>query len=306
MIRFIAPRIGGALVTLFITVTFVFFLGAVVGDPVLLILGDGATPEAIGNMRAEFGYDRPIPEQYFSYLANLIQGDLGTSIRYGQSNLDLVLSRLPFTVTLALTALFIAVMIGIPLGLLAAWKENSIWDRASVSLSVFFQSIPSFWLGLMLILIFGVSLGWAPAGGTGSWMHLLLPAITLAAYPTARFARLMRSSMSEVLDEEYVAAARARGISEPAVVIRHGLRNAALPVVTLIGLQAAAMLSGAVTVEFVFAWPGLGLLALDAVSARDIPLVQAVVIFGVAAFVLINLTVDLIYGVIDPRIRTEQ
>ena len=306
MISFLAPRLAGALVTIFLTVTVVFLLGAVIGDPVLLILGDGATPEAVAAMQAELGLDRPLSEQYFSFLANLATGDLGDSIRYGESNLGLIMSRLPFTVTLALAALIISMAVGIPLGILAAWKENSIWDRASVALSVFFQSIPSFWLGLMLILVLAVSLGWAPAGGTGSWMHLLLPAVTLAAYPTARFARLMRSSMAEVLEEDYVAAARARGIRERSILIRHALRNAALPTVTMIGLMAAAMLSGAVTVEFVFGWPGLGLLALNAVTARDIPLVQATVVFGVLAFVVINLVVDALYGVIDPRIRSSR
>lgn len=305
MTRFVLPRLGGALVTMWLTVSAVFLLGSVVGDPALLMLGDGATPEAVDALRTELGYNRPLLEQYTSFLGDLVRGDLGTSVRYGQANADLIMSRLPFTITLAVSAVLIGAAVGLPLGIIAAWKENSLVDRLSVALAVLFQSVPSFWLGMMLILIVAVRAGWLPAGGTGSWGHLVLPALTLAAYPTARFARLMRSSMADALHDDYIVAARARGIGSGSLVLRHALRNAMLPVLTLIALQAAAMLSGAVTVEFIFAWPGLGMLALDAVTGRDIPLVQAVVLVGVAAFVFINLAVDVLYGLIDPRIRVQ-
>jgi len=303
MTKFLGPRLGGALVTLWIVLTVVFLLGAVIGDPVNMLLGESAMPEQVAALRESMGFNRPLYQQYGSYLADLVTGDLGESIRYHRPNLDLVMERLPHTVRLAGAAMLLALAVGVPLGILAAWKEGSAWDRAAVSISVFFQSMPVFWLGLMLVLIVSVNLGWAPAGGVGSFSHLILPAVTLATHPTAYIVRVMRGSMCDVLEEEYITSARARGLRESVVVLGHAVRNASLPLVTLIGLQAGVLLSGAVTTEFVFAWPGIGTLAVDAISNRDVTLVQAVVLTGAIAFIVINVVVDALYGAIDPRIR---
>lgn len=303
MLRFLVPKIGGALLTLLLAVTIAFLLGRAAGDPVRQMLGEMATEEQVAAARAELGFDRPLPVQFGTYLADLARGDLGESLRYNRSNWELILSRLPASLQLAGAAVVLGTVFGIPLGILAAIRENTIWDRISVSLALIGQSMPLFWLGMMFVLLFAVRLDWLPSGQAGTWRHLVLPAATLAMFPLARIARLTRSSMSEVLENNYIASARARGLSEWRVIIGHALRNASLPVLTLIGLQAGALLSSAVTVEFVFAWPGLGTLATQAVQFRDFGLVQAIVIVGAVTFVAINLLVDVIYGVIDPRIR---
>jgi peptide/nickel transport system permease protein len=301
--RFLLPKLAAALVTLLIAVTLAFLLARLSGDPVRSILGPLAPEEQVAIKRAELGLDKSLIQQYVTYLGDLIRGDLGMSLRYNRSNWEVIWSRFPASMQLTIAAVAIAIVIGIPLGIIAALKENTIWDRLSVVASMTGQSLPLFWIGLMFILLFSVTLGWFPAGQSGTWKHLVLPAVTLSFFPMARISRLTRSAMTEVLDEGYVTAARARGLSETKVVVLHALRNAALPVITIIGLQAGALLSGAVTVEFVFAWPGLGTLATQAVAFRDFPLVQAVVIMGALVFVVINLAVDLIYGLVDPRIR---
>lgn len=302
-VRFVIPKLVAAIATLLLAVTIAFFLARLSGDPARTILGPLASEEQVALKRAELGLDQPLLSQYVSYLGELVRGDLGESLRYGQSNWELIWSRFPASIQLSVAAVAIAVLIGVPLGVFAALKENTIWDRLSVIASLSGQSLPLFWIGLVFILLFSVNLGWFPAGQSGTWKHLVLPAVTLSFFPMARISRLTRSAMTEVLEEGYVTAARARGLRERTVVVVHALRNAALPVVTIIGLQAGALLSGAVTVEFVFAWPGLGTLATQAVSFRDFTLVQAVVVVGALVFVLINLVVDLIYGLVDPRIR---
>ena len=246
-----------------------------------------------------------MPVQFGSYLGQLATFDLGSSLRYSRPNWELILGRFPATIQLTVAGMLIATLIGLPLGIVAALKEGKVWDRISVFVALFGQSIPLFWLGLMFILLFAVAWGWLPAGLSGTWQHLVLPAVTLSVLPMARIARLTRSSLSEVLEETYITSARARGLKERTVVFTHAIRNAALPVVTIMGLQAGTLLSGAVTVEFVFAWPGLGTLATQAVQFRDFSLVQAIVIVGAITFVVINLTVDLLYGIIDPRIREQ-
>lgn len=303
LVKFILPKLAAALITMVLAVTIAFFLARVAGDPVRNILGTFATDEQVAAKRAELGLDRSLLEQYVSYVGGLLRGDLGTSLRYNRSNWEVISSRFPASIQLTLAAVVIANLIGLPLGVLAALKENTIWDRFSVTVSLLGQSVPLFWIGLVLILVFSVNLGWFPAGQSGTWRHLVLPAVTLSFFPMARIARITRSSLSEVLDEGYVTAARARGLRESTVIVSHALRNAALPVITIIGLQAGTLLSAAVTVEFVFAWPGLGTLAVQSVSFRDFPLVQALVVVGALTFVVINLVVDLLYGLIDPRIR---
>lgn len=304
-VRFMAPKLVGAAITLLIALSLAFFLARTAGDPARNILGEFATEEQVLEKQIELGLDRPLPVQFANYLGQLATFDLGTSLRYSRPNLELILGRFPATIQLTVAGMLIATLIGLPLGMVAALKEGRIWDRISVFVALFGQSIPLFWLGLMFILLFAVAWGWLPAGQSGTWAHLVLPAVTLSVLPMARIARLTRSSLSEVLEETYITSARARGLKERTVVITHAIRNAALPVVTIMGLQAGALLSGAVTVEFVFAWPGLGTLATQAVQFRDFSLVQAIVIVGAITFVLINLTVDLIYGIIDPRIREQ-
>jgi peptide/nickel transport system permease protein len=301
--RFIVPKLIGAVITLLLAITIAFFLARLSGDPVRNILGPFPTDEQVAAKRAQLGLDKPLPNQYVDYLGDLVRLDFGESLQYSRSNWEVISSRIWASVQLAAAALIIGNVIGLPLGVIAALKENTIWDRLSVSLSVIGQSMPLYWIGLIFILVFAVNLGWFPAGQSGSWEHLVLPAISLSFFPMARIARITRSSLTDVLDEGYIMSARARGLKEPTVIGTHALRNAALPVITIIGLQAGTLLSAAVTVEFVFGWPGLGTLAVQAVSFRDFTLVQALVAFGATTFVAINLAVDLLYGVVDPRIR---
>jgi peptide/nickel transport system permease protein len=303
VIRLVLSRTVTALLTLLIAVSIAFFLARSSGNPVRQILGDFASEEQVAQVSAQLGLDKPLLVQYGNFLWDLVRFDLGESLRYGQSNVELVASRLPATIELAFFALVIAVVIGVPLGILAALRENSIVDRVASAIALLGQSVPLFWLGLMLVLVFAVRLGWFPAGQNDGPMSLVLPAVTLSTLPMAQIARLTRSSMSEVLQDEFVSAARARGLASWRIVYVHALRSAALPVVTIVGLQIGMLFSGAVTVEFVFAWPGLGTLATQAVQGRDFTLVQAIVVVGALAFVVINLLVDLLYGVVDPRIR---
>ncbi|MDR7084841.1 peptide/nickel transport system permease protein [Arthrobacter ginsengisoli] len=303
MIRLIVSKTSSAVLTLVVASSIAFFLARGSGSPVQQILGDFATPDQIAQLNAELGMDQPLIVQYGRFLLDLATFNLGDSLRYDLSNVDLIASRLPASIGLAVAALLIAVLIGVPLGILAAVREGGIIDRLASAMALLGQSVPLFWLGLMLIMLFAVQLGWLPAGQNASLPSLVLPAVTLSTLPMAQIARLTRSSMSEVLQEGFVSAARARGLAGWRIILVHALRSAALPVVTIVGLQMGMLFSGAVTVEFVFAWPGLGSLATQAVQTRDFPLVQAIVIVGALGFVLINLLVDLLYGLVDPRIR---
>lgn len=303
MAAFGARKLGAALVTLLLALTIAFALGHLSGDPVYNILGPLAQREQITEMRHELGLDKPFVEQYAAYLGDTVRGDLGDSLQFFRSNAELIGSRLPQSIELLAVALALAILIGVPLGMLAAVKEGTWWDRAASTVALLGQSVPVFWLGLMLILIFAVRLNLLPSGQSGGLDHLVLPAITLSLLPLAYIARLTRASMAEVLAEPYIDAARARGLSSRRIVGLHALRNAVLPVLTVTAMQAGALLSGAVAVEYVYSWPGLGTLALGAVQFRDFPLVQAVVVVGAIAFVVINLLVDLLYVVIDPRMR---
>lgn len=305
MVRFVAAKVGVALVTLILAITLAFLLGRLAGDPVANLLGPLAPVEQVEAKRAELGLDRPLAAQLATTFADLARGDLGTSLRYNRPNAEIIGSRFPASMRLALVAIVIAVLVGVPLGIMAALRENTLLDRTLMGGALVGQSLPLYWLGMMLVLVFAVQLGWLPPARSGTWQHLVLPAVTLSTLPLARIARLTRSSMSEVLGEDYIVAARARGLPEWRVVVAHAVRNAALPVITIIGLQVGVLLSGSVTIEVVFAWPGLGTLAVDAVSFRDFTLVQGIVIFGALVFVGVNLLVDLAYGIIDPRIREQ-
>jgi peptide/nickel transport system permease protein len=301
---YLVRRLLHSLFVLFGVSVIVFLLLRLIpGDPVRLLLPPEATEQMVQETRRLMGFDRPIYTQYVLYLGELLHGDLGTSIRFQRPVLDLVLERFPATLELTLVSMLIATLVAMPLGILAAVKRYSRWDAGVMLGSLVGQSVPTFWMGIVLILVFAVQLRVLPTSGRGSWQQLILPSITLGAYMMALIARLTRSGMLEVLREDYVRTARAKGLPERRVLVRHALRNALLPVVTVLGMQVGALLGGAIITEAVFAWPGIGTLTINAIYMRDYPIVQATVLISAAAFVLINFGVDLIYQLLDPRIQ---
>lgn len=306
LFRYSLKKILGGLVTLLLAATLSFFISRLAGDPTIQMLGLSATPEQIAELKAQLGFDKPILTQYSTFIGDIVQFDLGNSLYAGESNVSLIQSRIWASVQLTTLAVALGVLLGIPMGVYAAAREGKIVDRVISALAIVGQSIPVFWLGLMLVLFFAIKLSWLPAGLAGGWQNLVLPSVTLATIPLARVARLTRAAMTNTLEDQYIIAAKARGLSRKRVLFVHALKNASLPVVTLIGLQIGTLLSGAITVETVFAWPGLGTLATQAVRSRDITLVQAMVVFGAAAFIVINLLVDLLYGFLDPRVKDSQ
>ena len=306
LFRYSLKKILGGLVTLLLAATLSFFISRLAGDPTIQMLGLSATPEQIAELKAQLGFDKPILTQDSTFIGDIVQFDLGNSLYAGQSNISLIESRIWASVHLTTLAVALGVLLGIPMGVYAAAREGKIIDRVISALAIVGQSIPVFWLGLMLVLFFAIKLSWLPAGLAGGWQNLVLPSVTLATIPLARVARLTRAAMTNTLEDQYIIAAKARGLSRKRVLFVHALKNASLPVVTLIGLQIGTLLSGAITVETVFAWPGLGTLATQAVRSRDITLVQAMVVFGAAAFIVINLLVDLLYGFLDPRVKDSQ
>lgn len=278
-------------------------LRVVPGDPAKMLLPEGAPQSAVDELNRHLGLHEPLHVQYGLFLKSVFRGDFGQSFQYRAPALQVVTERLAATVQLALTALLITVGVGVSLGIVAAVRRGTRYDYASTILAVLGQSLPNFWLGIMLILLFGVALRWLPTSGFESWRHLILPAVTLAAFPMALVARLTRSSMLEILGRDFIRTGRAKGLAERAVILRHALRNAAVPLLTVLGLQIGTLLGGAVITESVFAWPGMGKLVVDAIFFRDFPVVQTVLILSATIFVVINLLVDLLYTVIDPRIR---
>jgi peptide/nickel transport system permease protein len=280
-----------------------FFLLRLTGDPTLLIVGPEATPEEIARVRASLGFDRPLPEQFVTYVQRILGGDFGRSLRYNQSAVSLVMARVLPTLELAVAALLIASLVAIPLGVIAAIKRGTLVDRLALLVSLIGQTVPVYWLGLVLILLFAVTLRVVPPGGNSEVTSIILPAVTLAAFLAAQITRLMRSAMLETLSHEYLRTARSKGLTEAAVIRRHALRNAAPPVLTIIALQFGQLIGGAVVTETVFAWPGLGQLLLQAILGRDFPLVQAAVFVVAVSVVFMNLLVDLLYPFVDPRIR---
>jgi peptide/nickel transport system permease protein len=291
--------------TLLGVVTLVFaFLHLVPGDPVDVMLGETALAADKAALRAELGLDRPILEQYGTYLAGIVQGDLGRSFSYREPVAEVIAGRLPATLELAGCALMVAVCVAFPLGVLAAVRRDTGLDRGSLVASLLGVSMPNFWLGPLLILLFSVHLRWLPVSGREGWASVVLPAITLGTGLAAILSRMLRSSLVEVLGSEYLAAARARGVGEGRVIWVHALRNACLPVITLLGLQLGSLLSGAVITEAVFAWPGIGTLLLQALQGRDYPLAQGCVLVISLGYVAANLTADLLYRLADPRVRT--
>ena len=301
--RHVASRLLQAAVTTFGVITLVFFVMRLSGDPTLLLVPEGATAEQIATLRHELGFDRPLPAQYLSYLGDLAHGDLGGSL-VQRAPVSLILgSRLPYTLALAGGALLVALAAGIPAGIaMAVWRGRAI-ERVLAIVVVAGQSLPSFWSGILLILLFGVTLRWLPTSGVDGAASLVMPSLALGAVAMSTFARMTRIAVLDELARDYVPAARARGLSFGAVVVRHVLRNAAIPVVTIAALEVGNLLAGAVIVETVFAWPGIGQLAMQSIQSRDFLVVQAVVLFVSLAYIGLNLLTDLAYTAIDPRIR---
>jgi peptide/nickel transport system permease protein len=283
----------------------VFGLVHLSGDPVLLMVSSDAPPDVVTATRHALGFDRPLYEQFGRYVTRAAQGDLGVSLRSSRPVATLIRERLPATVELTLAALLIAVAVAVPAGIVSAVRRGSLVDRVAMVGAVAGQAMPIFWLALLLITLFGVYLRWLPVFGRGSLAHLVLPAVSLSTVILGRLARLVRSSMLEVLGQDYVRTARAKGVGEPRVLAAHALKNAAIPIVTLLGLQFAQLLGGAVVTETIFAWPGIGRLVVEAIFNRDFPVIQGVVLVVSLIFVSVNLLVDLAYAALDPRIRSE-
>jgi peptide/nickel transport system permease protein len=315
MLKFLTRRILRALVAIWGIVTIVFITMRLSGDPVPLLLPPDAPTSEMIRVRADLGLDQPLAVQYVVFLGNVLHGDLGRSIHMRQPAIDLALERLPATFELAVSAFVLAIVVALPAGLISAARRNSVWDNLAMLLALIGQSAPTFYIGIMLILVLGLQLGWFPVSGRGqgSWLnpgdwpdmlhHLILPAVTLGAFAMASIARLTRSAVLDVMRQEYIRTARAKGLNETTVMLRHNLKNAAIPVITMMGLQFGTLLGGAVVTETVFSWPGIGLLAIKSIGSRDYPIVQSSVLLVAIAFVLVNVVVDLAYGWLDPRIR---
>jgi ABC-type dipeptide/oligopeptide/nickel transport system permease component len=304
MARYCAGRLLSALPTALGVATIVFALLHVMpGDPVEVMLGERATVADHAALRHELGLDRPLLDQYLGYLNGLAHGDLGKSIHGGRSVAALIGERAPATLTLALAATLAAIALALPLGVAAARHPHGAIDRLSLSASLLGVAIPNFWLGPMLIIAFAIQLRWLPVSGSGSWPHLVLPAVTLGASMAGLLTRMTRTTVLETLHEDYIRTARAKGLDEHSVLWRHALRNAATPILSLVGLELGGLLAGSVITETIFAWPGLGRLLVDAIYARDYPVVQGCVLVIAAGYVTITLATDLAYAVVNPRAR---
>ncbi|RIY00254.1 ABC transporter permease [Aureimonas flava] len=303
MIAYILSRLVYAAAVLLGVSVAVFLLVRLGGDPSALYLPPETSLEEIARFRTQMGFDRPLPVQYLEFLAKALQGDFGRSLRYDQPAMQLVLDRMPATLELSASALALSLLVSLPLAIAAAVYRGSLLDRVGLLVSLVGQSFPTFWLAIMLILIFSEHLQWLPPSGRDGWQNLVMPSIALAAYSTAIITRLLRSSMIEVLQSDYIRTARGKGVPENGVVFGHALRNAAIPTLTVIGLQVGALLGGAVITEEIFAYPGIGRLAIQAISNRDFTVVQAFVLLMASLIVSINLLVDATYGLLDPRLR---
>lgn len=314
MIKMILKRIFQLIPVLLITMSMTFVITRVLpGNPAVSILGPQATAEDIAKMEEEMGLHDPMPVQYINYMKRILTGDLGTSYRYNRPVADLIFEKLPNTLQIALASLIIALLIGVPVGIISAVKQYSVFDYISMIAALIGVSMPSFWLGLMLVLIFSVNLGWFPTMGMGAISngigdvisHLFLPSLCLSFGSMANFARISRSSMLEVIDQDYMKAVRAKGIRENVVIIKHGLKNALPPVVTVLGMRIAALMTGAIMIETIFAWPGIGRLIVDAINNNDFEMIQGTVLFMAILYVTVNLVVDIIYLYINPKVSYE-
>jgi len=303
LFSFLAPRLLRAVVSMWLVSSVVFVVMHLSGDPAPLLLPPDAPHSEILRVRAELGLDRPLLVQYGVFIGNVLAGDFGRSIHFRESATRVVLGYLPATLELGLTAFLLAAVVALPVGLLSAVKRNSWLDHAAMTGALVGQAAPTFFLGILFILVLSLQAGLLPTSGRGDWRHLVLPALTLGAFAMASIARLTRSAVLEVLSADYIRTARAKGVSEMLVVIKHTLRNAALPIVTITALQLGTLLGGAVVTETVFAWPGMGRLAVQSIYNRDYPVVQCAVFVSALVFIVVNFCVDVLYGVLDPRAR---
>ncbi|MCB0046577.1 MAG: ABC transporter permease [Caldilineaceae bacterium] len=321
--NYLIRRLLQTVIVIFGVTLLTFFSLHLAGDPTLLYVSERASDAEIAETRAKLGFDKPLSRQYIDFVTNAARGDFGNSLRTRTPAFDLVMERLPATIELTLFAMFVAIVFAVPIGILAAMNRGTALDGGVMLFAMFGQSMPSFWLGIMLILIVGLRLGWLPISGhvpvlqplfeghfmvafeniPGAINHLILPGVTLATFSLARNARLIRSSMLEVLSQDYITTAKAKGLRTWTVVGRHAFRNALIPFITIVGLEFGFLLSGVVVIETVFSWPGVGRLVFNSINQRDIPVVQSAVIFFSLLFVLLNLLVDLVYTTLDPRIR---
>lgn len=311
MIKIIVKRVLQLIPVLLITMSITFVITRVIpGNPAVSILGPQATAEDIAKMEERMGLNDPLPVQYINYIAGVFTGDLGTSYRYNQPVAGLILEKLPNTLVLALSSLVIALIIGVPVGILSAVKQYSIFDYTAMITALIGVSMPNFWPGLMLVLAFSVNLGWFPVLGMGSLAnglgdvisHIFLPAVCLSFGSMANFARISRSSMLEVIDQDYMKAVRAKGIREWIVIIKHGFKNAMPPIVTVLGMRISSLMTGAIMVETIFSWPGIGRLIVEAINNNDYEMIQGSVLFMAVLYVLVNLAVDIVYLYINPKV----
>ena len=304
MQRYIVIRLVQAIFAVWAVSIIVFALGHASGDPLTLMLPLDATHEEIAEIRRFYGFDKPVHVQYWKFLSNAVQGDFGRStVRPDHEAMELVLSRLPATLQLGAAALLLSVIFGVPLGVLSAVRRDTPLDYSGKVFALLGQSVPSFWIGLMLMWVLSVELGWLPASGKGGIDHMIMPVIAIGWFQVAAIMRLVRSGMLDNLDSEYIRLARVKGVAEWKVVWKHCLRNAIIPALTYFGVTAGVFVTGAVIMETVFAWPGVGLLAVESTVSRDFQVLQAVVVLGAVGFILLNLLVDILYGYLDPRIR---
>ncbi len=302
MVPYVLSRIVRGALTVFGVMIVIFLLTRASGDPAATLQGDSNDPARYEQIRRDLGLDKPLYEQFGAYLSDILRGDLGESWNYRRPTMDVVADRLPESIKLAGAGLLVSVGLGVPLGVVAAARRGGFVDKLARTFGLLGQSIPTFWVGIMLVLIFSVQLELLPSSGTGGLKHLILPAIAVGWFSTASVLRLTRSAMLDVLDSEYIKMARIKGLSEARVIWRHALKNASIPIVTIAGIQLAALLTGAVVTESIFAWPGIGSLVVTAANGRDFPVVQTVALLAAVTFVGVNLLVDILYGYLDPRI----
>ena len=300
---FLAARLVRALIAVWLVSTVVFVVMRLSGDPVPLLLPADAPRSEYARVARELGADRPLPVQYAVFLGHVVRGDFGRSIHFREPAMRVAIGYLPATVELGLTAFALAVLVAVPVGVVSAVRRNTAVDHAAMAVALVGQSAPTFFLGILFILLLSLKAGLLPTSGRGDWTHLVLPAMTLGAFSMASIARLTRSALLEVLRQDYVRTARAKGLREWRVVVKHAFRNAAVPVLTITGLQLGTLLGASVVTETVFAWPGLGRLAIHSIYNRDYPIVQCVVFLSALVFIVINFVIDLTYGLLDPRIR---
>ncbi|MED4754510.1 ABC transporter permease [Brevibacillus choshinensis] len=303
MLSFLCKRVLQMFIVVFLALTAVFFLVRLSGDPTALFLPPDAPREQLEHYRSQLGFDRPLYVQYGEFIVNAIQGDFGKSLVAREDSLGLVLERLPATFQLALIAMGVALLISIPIGILSAYRRNSLFDQLGVTLTVIGQAVPNFWLGLILIYLFAVIMQWLPTGGGGSVTHMILPTLTLAGYSIARFTRFTRSTMIDVYNEDYIRTAKASGASMVKILFWYGLKNASIPLITLVALDLGVLLGGSVITEVVFSWPGIGKLLMQSLLSRDFPVVMATIFLISVIYSVVNFLADLLYALVNPQIR---